>query len=462
MKRTLFPAIVLLLLIISCRKDQFSNDSSLRLDTSVDTLHFDTVFTTTGSISQFVKIMNNNDKGIVISSVKLAGGIASPFKINADGRPGPEVRDIEVQAHDSVYVYVTVKIDPNAANLPFIVRDSLQILYNGNTDWVQLDAFGQNAHFLRNKVITGNETWTNDLPYVILGGLTIDTAATLTIAKGCRVHINARAPFVVQGTLRVEGEEWDSTRVVFTGDRLDLPYRDFPASWPGIVFTESSIDNDIRYAIIKNAYQAVVVLEPASNSNPKLNIRETIIENAYDIGLLGIHSSIQAENLLIGNCGKNLILAKGGDYSFLHCTMASVSTDFLPHKEPSVFIADYINNEPAFPLAAVFRNCILWGEANGLVKNEVISDKKGTAFSLSFQDVLWRVETPPANSTIVNATNSTDPGFEGYLTGTDIFSFRLQPGSPALNKGSASSVLIDLDGAPRPIGLPDLGAYESQ
>jgi hypothetical protein len=99
---------------------------------------------------------------------------------------------------------------------------------------------------------------------------------------------------------------------------------------------------------------------------------------------------------------------------------------------------------------------------NGLVKNEVITDKKGSQFSVSFKDVIWRVETTPANASIVNAFNLTDPGFEGYPTGSEIFSFRLATGSPAINKGSPSAVVIDLDGSPRPVGLPDLGAYEKQ
>ena len=188
----------------------------------------------------------------------------------------------------------------------------------------------------------------------------------------------------------------------------------------------------------------------------------TVPHNAYDIGLFGIHSSITAENLLISNCGKNLVLAKGGDYQFLHATMASISTDFLPHKEQSVYIADYLNNGPAYPLSAFFQNCILWGETNGLVKNEVIASRKGTQFSLSFQDVLWRVETPPAPATIVNAINTTDPGFEGIPLAGGPFNFRLAPGSPAINKGSANPLTIDLDGLPRPVGQPDLGAYEKQ
>ncbi len=48
---------------------------------------------------------------------------------------------------------------------------------------MQLDAWGQNAHFYRNRLIDAHETWTNDKPYVILGGLLVDKNVTLTIQK---------------------------------------------------------------------------------------------------------------------------------------------------------------------------------------------------------------------------------------------------------------------------------------
>ena len=65
--------LLLAALFFACNKESFTNNSSALLKTSVDTLHFDTVFTSTGSTSQFVKIINENDKGIHISSVKMAG-----------------------------------------------------------------------------------------------------------------------------------------------------------------------------------------------------------------------------------------------------------------------------------------------------------------------------------------------------------------------------------------------------
>ena len=297
--RNLF-LLLLIVLLFACTKESFTNDSSVLLKTSVDTLHFDTVFTSTGSTSQFIKIFNENNKGVHISSVRLFGGAASPFKINVDGTAGPKVDNADVLADDSIYVYVTVSINPTSANLPFVVRDSIEINYNGNKKIVQLDAYGRNAHFLRNKIIKTTENWNNDLPYVILGGIIVDTNALLVINKGCQIYSHADAPFIVNGTLQVNGEKYDSTRVVFTGDRLDEPYKDFPASYPGLIFTDVSKNSILNYAIVKNAYQGIVAADPSTGT--KLTLNETIIDNAYDAGLLGINTSITARNLLVSNC----------------------------------------------------------------------------------------------------------------------------------------------------------------
>src|SRR4029078_4579571 len=107
--RNLLPLLIVIV-VIACKKESFTTNPADRLNTSEDTLHFDTVFTTTGSISQVVKIINDNNKSIQVSSVKIAGGSNSFFKINVDGIPGPEVKNVDIAANDSAYVFVTVSI----------------------------------------------------------------------------------------------------------------------------------------------------------------------------------------------------------------------------------------------------------------------------------------------------------------------------------------------------------------
>ena len=246
-------------LISSCKKDSFITNASARINISSDTLKYDTVFTTTGSVTKSFKIINENNQKIRLSKVKLMGGTASAYKMNIDGIATTETNDLVIEANDSIYVFVSVTINPNAANLAFIVTDSILISYNGNSRYVQLQAFGQNANFLRNRVITANTVWTNNLPYVILGSLRVDTTASLTIQPGCRIYAHANAPCIIDGTLIINGTKTDS--VIFTGDRLDPGYSNLPASWPGIYFRGNSKNNVLRFAVIKNAYQAVINLQ---------------------------------------------------------------------------------------------------------------------------------------------------------------------------------------------------------
>src|SRR5215204_1981170 len=143
--RNLLFFFIVSFLVLCCKQEHFTSSADAVLYTDVDTLHFDTVFTTTGSASQVFKIINTNTKGIKVGSVRLAGGAASPFKMNVDGIAGTQVQNLEIASGDSAYVFITVSINPNTSNLPFIVRDSVEISYNGNKKWVQLDAYGQNA-----------------------------------------------------------------------------------------------------------------------------------------------------------------------------------------------------------------------------------------------------------------------------------------------------------------------------
>src|SRR5690606_32168845 len=151
MKTALLISLSITLLIFSCRKDSYITSPDASLTISADTLHYDTVFTTVGSVTQTFKIINDNNQKLRLSSVKLMGGSGSNFKINIDGAAATEANNIEIEANDSIYVFVQVNVEPNTENLPFIIRDSIGVNYNGKTKWVQLEAWGQNAHFLRDK-----------------------------------------------------------------------------------------------------------------------------------------------------------------------------------------------------------------------------------------------------------------------------------------------------------------------
>ena len=461
----LLISFVSVLFTFSCKKDSFITSPDAKVSFSADTIQFDTVFISTGTITQSFKIINPNGQKLTLSTIRLMGGANSPFKININGDPVAQANNVVLNANDSLYIFVTVYINPDSNKLAFILRDSIEVDYNGNESWVQLEAWGQNAHFLKNANISKNTIWANDLPYVIVGGITIDSGTTLTIQPGCRIYFHANAPMLVSGSLQVFGQKYDSSRVSFQSDRLDEPYSGFPGSWPGIVFQPSSLDNILQYANINNSYQALVVSEPSTNANPKLKLKECFINNAYSSGILGIHSSIYAENCLISNCGNNIVLSNGGSYQFLHCTIVGYSNIYVLHNAPVLTIANYPLTGIATGsanLLSQFSNCIFWGDG-GTVEDEVALASQGdSSFAAGFANCIWKSKNFPASADTSQILLNQDPEFQLIDNGKILYDFHLKAGSPAIDQGLNLGISIDLDGNPRPVNLPDLGAYEKQ
>ena len=432
-----------------------------QLKLSADSLKYDTVFTTIGSITKSFKIINTNDQKLLISKVKLMGGTTSAFKINVNGFATIERNDIELAANDSIYVFVTVTVNPTLVNLPFIISDSILINYNGLNKLVQLQAYGQNANFINNGLIISNITFTNSKPYVILGGLQIASGATLTINEGAKIYCHADAPIIVDGTIICNGTK--ALPIVFAGDRLDDPYSTFPASWPGIYCRGNSKDNVLKFTQIKNAYQAIVALQPSVNANPKLALKQCLIDNALDVGLLCTNTNVVVDNTLISNCGRGVSFSNGGTYSLTHSTIVSYSNNYVQHKSSSVYLSDANESNQTNPLNVLLRNCIIYGDA-GFVQNEIQTNKIGNIFNVNLDYCLYRNTTDPTNTTINQSIKNIDPSFDSVNNASRFYNFRITKSAtaPGINKGTATSFLKDLDDNSRNVGLPDMGAYEKQ
>ncbi|HMP95243.1 MAG TPA: hypothetical protein PKD90_20340, partial [Phnomibacter sp.] len=196
MRYYFFWYLLLLFCLLACKKEAFITNANASLQVP-EAVHFDTVFTTTGSITRSFTIVNPNPQKLRLSSLALAGGAASAFSINVNGKPGTRFTNVDIDANDSIYVFVRATINPGNHLSPFLVRDSIEIAFNGNEKKVQLRAFGQNARFITEGSISTNTRWTNELPYVIVRPLTIEAGATLTIDPGTRLFFNAGAPLLV-------------------------------------------------------------------------------------------------------------------------------------------------------------------------------------------------------------------------------------------------------------------------
>lgn len=467
MSRSIFSLVLFVagtVFFFSCKKNDLITSGDASVYFSTDSLKFDTVFTSVGSVTKSFKIFNNNSGRLKLSRVKLMGGNNSSYSTNINGAATEELRDIEIAANDSIYVFVTVTIDPDAAQTPFVVSDSILVEYNGNSKYVQLQAYGRNAHFLRGETISANTVFNSTLPYVILDGLHIDTGITLTLLPGTQLYFHADAPLVIDGSLSARGTVQD--RILFTGDRLDEYYRDLPGSWPGIFFRNSSSANELQFCNIINAYQGIVSVAPASSPNPAIKIEQCEVRNIYDAGLYFVATSADVSNTLVANCGTNLLISRGGNYNFTHNTFASYSTFNSFRTEPvaSLYNYDDVNGiRTTGDLDAAFTNCIIWGEG-GIAESEIFTGRDNSAgFSLTLDHTLYRSPLPPADAVLISSFANTDPMFDSIDVFNNFFNFRVSANfAPGKDAGRPTTFLKDLDDANRNVGMPDLGAYEKQ
>nr|HMU05466.1 hypothetical protein [Saprospiraceae bacterium] len=192
--------IALFVLIISCRRDDYYEGNDVVVTFSEDTLRFDTVFTSLGSATRFIKVFNPKDQPILVD-VALKNQTNSYFRINADGIKGPTVNQLEINGRDSIYIFVEVTINPDLPTSisPFIIEDVIKVTANGNVSVAHLEAFGQNANYIPSSSGKGGGallscnlglvTWNDPKPYVIYGILYIDSC-TLVLPPGTRIYVH--------------------------------------------------------------------------------------------------------------------------------------------------------------------------------------------------------------------------------------------------------------------------------
>jgi hypothetical protein len=454
----------------SCRKTQILNDGGT-IRFSTDTLLFDTVFTSLGSATYKIKIFNDQNQPVKLSSVRLAKGNNSSFKLNVNGISGNEVRDQELAARDSIYVYSTVTIDPNSNLSPFIVEDQLVATLNGRDFAVPVIAYGQNARYVFDSVLE-TQTWDNVLPYVIINNALVDKNQTLTINPGVRVYVHPNSRLFVEGRLLIEGTKMDS--VIFQSDRIDrsyFSYLDLPGEWGGLYFTENSKGNKLKWTILKNCGNRTILgngaVQPAAiqvdNNNTIINAADgvqmdnCIVQNSIGYGLLSFGGKVQMRNCLINTCGaQNVGIFQGGVFDFAQCTFVTYGTKWVNHSEsPVISLLNYLDTSQTgfIPgnLKAVIRNCIIYGT----LENELICNAKNypsSQFEIVFQNCLIKAKEANTLVNFIDCKFNENPLFEDY----EKWNYRLKSGSPAMNAGITPFFGTNLDDIG---GGTNIGAY---
>ena len=470
-----------LLVGYSCKKNsQINPDSNLKLEFSSDTVLFDTVFTSLGSATHELRIYNKHSDDLKISSIRLIGGEGSPFRFNLDGENATEFYDKIIPANDSLFSFLRVTINPNDLNTPFVVEDELEFVTNGNTQIVKLLAWGQNANYIvADKVVNLGGTpypyhivadslettvWTSERPYVIYGYALINSYGTLKIEEGTQVYCHQGGGIFSwsDGQLIIDGTA--DRPVIVQGDRLEPYYDNMPGQWEQILMMDGrpGADHRISHAIIRNGTIGLNCQSVLKATECALRIDNTIIENQSGYGLYSILYAVEAKNFVIANCGYANVWAFGGDYRFVHGTIANYwNANEHNNNENAVLVANRAidaNDEVFYyPFNMEMDNCIIYGKQKDEFKGVFGPDADSTYL---FDHCLIKSEK----------FNNSMAGFNHCLFNLDpYFVDQKRPdchidsiASPVIGMGNplfGNEVPYDLDGVSR-IGTPDLGAFQ--
>lgn len=436
--------------------DPLANPVSGRLSFSSDTLSFDTVFSAAGSATLEFRAVNSEKEPLLIDRIWLGGGNDSPFRLNINGMPGTEARNVVLARNDSLFVFVMVTIDPTGENSPVAVTDSVNFTSGNFTGRVILEAWGQDI-WLIDEDIHSETSWNEGKPYVIRGSLFIDTLASLTLNPGTRVYLHRGGSVTVAGALHCSGTP--DKRVIIATDRLEDVYKDVPGRWKGIHFMGCSRNSNIDFAEIRNA-EIAVEMTGDETSVTDLVMNGTMLMHNSVSSLTAENADVFAVNCLFSHSGFSTVTLTGsGSYEFVHCTVAG-RWEYGFRSEPAMYIG---RGKGALPSVSVINSTI-----TGNLDNELFVDASASdaALILKADSSLIRVDTLGSRwysrSLFRNVMTGPSPRFIDEAS----YDYRPDTLSPLIDHAGRSEAVLwpyDIRDKPRPTGPgSDIGAFERQ
>ncbi|APQ19136.1 hypothetical protein [Maribacter hydrothermalis] len=491
----------------SCRKDFEYTQSQGNLTFSKDTVYLDTVFASIGSSTYTLKVYNNSKDDILIPSISLKNGTESFYNLNVDGVAGKAFNNVPLYAQDSLFVLIETTIEITDTTISeLIYTDAIQFNSKSHQQSVELVTLAKDAIFLFPKKndefntetitlyndelgkpiqvngfnLTNEElNFTNNKAYVIYGYAIVPEGKELIIDAGARVHFHKDAGLYVQNNAKITingelstNEELLEGEVIFEGDRLEPEYEDLPGQWGTVWISAGSTQNYINHLTVKNGQIGLHAEGATTNTENTLLIENSKIFNNSRNNLWLKNAEVQASNLILGGAGKaSLLIENGGNYSFIHSTIANYWTKgFRINASLEISNASFTDPEIGYDLeSANFKNSIIDG--NNL--NEMRLTANGTnAFNFNFQNCFIKLLENQNTNNAVNLYYFTNTEWYAdilFNVEADYFlpsknDFRIGLVSKLINMGdidAATTTPIDILGTPR-LPAPDLGAFQAK
>ena len=470
---------VFFLTLTGCREYNVSDDPSLRLEFSTDTLSFDTVFTAQGSATAQVLVYNRNACAVLVDRVWMTNGTV--FKVNVDGEPALDrLTQLQINGGDSVFVFVRVEIDPTGATMPLLVTDQLHFhLTNGVSQQIELEAYGQDVTRIGRpgigRVNAGALHLTADKPYLIYDTLVVN--GTLTVDAGTRLYMHQGACLYALNDVQASGTQ--QAPVIIRGDRLDnlfdsVPYLYAGGSWNGIyLISEQAHSYALNYVDILSGNIGLYCYSPGTGSLSQLQMNGCRIHNHTLYGLVLLNTDATVTNTEISNCASYCVYCAGGTHTFVHSTIASYF-NYTSIRIQSVAKEDaaavYIDNlsKTAPQSVTSFYNSII----TGFLKNQlVVATPLDRYYAGAFVGNYLKTDTlaipHAADNVYWQKTDTANVFVNDFYKYKEYvyYDFRLDSLSPAIGIGDSIAALpypTDRNGVNRAGIKPDAGCYQHE
>lgn len=463
-RHILFLGFWLALFIISCNRDDISFDTpSQKLRFSEETLVLDTVYNQVRSETYAVKIYNDENKDIRIPRIYLEGGSASQYRINVDGKPGTDFTNIPLRKKDSLYVFV--EIAPNSSATEAIAEDRIQIESPAGKQHVTLLSVVQDVEFFVSteenpKIINQNVTWDNTKAKIIYGDLKLADGKSLTLSQGTKLYFNKNAHLIIGKNAQLIANGDLGKEVIFRGERNDARHDTIPLNWGGIRLEQGATAN-LNYTRI---FGGTIGLEL---NNASATLKNTIVHTFQEYGILGINATVNAENLVMNNCGKaNLGIFKGGNYNILHSTFANYWSLNSAFAGLGIYATNEYDSGTSTEQGALtfnLKNSVVYSDKANAIQFKPIT---GQTFTYLIENSLLKYSASNAgfnfdgNPSVVNSLQNQDPKFQNYFT--EKMNLRVKTDSPTKGKGKATTAQLvpqDIVKLNRTVS-PTIGAYQ--
>lgn len=477
--RSVFVVVFLLLGLSACQQDVLSDDPSLCISFSHDTLMFDTVFTDMGSSTKRMLVYNPNKNAVQIKQVSMQDG--RYFHINLDGENQLDhLRDITLRGGDSLFLFVRVYIDPLQQNTPVLVEDSITFLVNEKLQHVCLQAYGQNVEILRgdNKLLVYDHlALTNVKPYLLYD--TIVVKGLLSIQKGTTIYMHTGASIYAYGSVNANATLDEP--IVVRGYRMDrlfdsVPYRVASGQWGGLYLVHQDgwpiPSYQLNYVDILSGSIGIYAISESKSIRPKLTLQNSRVHNHSVYGLVLQNVDAIVTNTEISNCASYCVYLAGGKHDFVHNTIAAyfgfpyttmnIHNNMISEDVAAVFINNLSKNMAL--TESSFYNCIITGgRKNNIVVATPLSDYYSGYFTGNYMRADSLQKAFAHNN--IYASDSDSIVFQNiYYKSREYryYDYRLDSLSPA--RGIADSIIsvsypYDRLGIRRK-SRPDAGCYE--